>query len=93
MTTITVKGGAIHPPKPIKVIIDNLDNSNDFNYVNPTWFKQDFNLPPGKYMIVVSGMNQTNDTTEISIAGNFIANKKRKTKDTWYACVFIGEVK
>lgn len=90
---IKVDVGAEYPPKPIRVFIDNRDNNiDDYEFVSPKSFDQAFEVPNGRYVITVSGMNQIDDKTTIEISGDFDPNDGNETSDENYACVFYGTV-
>lgn len=92
---IKVDVGAVYPPKPIRVFIDNRDNNvDDYEFKSPKSFDHTFrDIPKGRYIITVSGMNQTDDETRITVSGDFKPNGSRTTGDENYSCVFIGEIK
>lgn len=98
MATIsaTVFGGKA--PIPIKVIIDNLDNANDHTFSSPGTFTQSFNLPKGRYKIVVTGANANtkNAYTEIDLTGDFevgpLQDGHREPNDPFYFEIFYVEV-
>lgn len=71
MTTIEVAVTGGVAPIPIKVFIDNLENSDDIRFTRNRSFSESFNLPSGKYMITVSGMNPLDGQTKIDVLGNF----------------------
>lgn len=92
VVTVKVDVGSVYPPKPIRVMIDNLDNDNDFTYTSTKSFEQDFNLPEGRYVITIFGMNQLNDETTASVTGAFRPNNMQKSDDPNYVFVFIGDI-
>ncbi|MES2485362.1 MAG: hypothetical protein V4581_05345 [Bacteroidota bacterium] len=84
--------GSVYPPKPIRVIIDNIDNDNDFTYTSTKSFVQDFNLPNGRYVITIFGMNQVDDTTTASVSGAIDPHNSQSSDRSNYVFVFIGDV-
>ncbi len=67
--SVTVSGGI--PPIDIRVSIDNLDNTDDLSYVRPGSFSQPHELPKGKYILIVTGMNPESGSTTIDLSGDF----------------------
>jgi len=93
--SVTVKGGTA--PLPIKVFIDNLnDNQYDQKITKDRSFSENFDLPSGKYMIVVSGMNPQGGTTDISVTGAFTVGPRPDSSTTayktLYSVLFYGEI-
>ncbi|MDI1256413.1 MAG: hypothetical protein PSV16_09940 [Flavobacterium sp.] len=88
--TTTVFGGIA--PLPIKVSIDNLDNDHDVKFARTASFNENFNLPPGRYMIVISGMNPKDGRTEMSVTGDFsegpLPTPDRTTDKPFYSKLF-----
>lgn len=68
---VTVRNGI--PPVPIKVFIDNMENSNDIFFKSKMGFEQDFKVTSGKYIINIFGVSPKDGSTEISITGSFKA--------------------
>lgn len=93
---VGVYGGT--SPNPIKVFIDNLDNTDDHNYSSSTSFNQNFDLPPGKYMMTVTGVNPNNSGahTVIDVSGNFslgpLHNDHRDIDSQLYSEIFYFEI-
>lgn len=92
---VTVNGGTA--PLPIKLTIDNLDNQHDIRISKDGSFTQDFDLPTGRYMIVVSGMNaQEGGTTDVSVTGTFASGPMPSSTSTatnqFYSVLFYGEI-
>ena len=94
--TVNVYGGKA--PTPIKVIIDNIKNENDFNYKSKQSFNQNFDLPKGKYMMTVSGINPSSENahTDIKVSGEFtlgpLHNDYRDVSSQFYAEIFYFEI-
>jgi len=92
--SVTVSGGTT--PLPIKLTIDNLDNQHDVKISKDGSFTQDFDLPGGRYMIVVSGMNPLGGSTEISVSGTFTSgpmpDSTSTTNNQFYSVLFYGEI-
>jgi hypothetical protein len=93
---VGVYGGTT--PNPIKVFIDNLNNTDDHNFSSSTSFSQNFDLPPGKYMMTVTGVNPNNENshTVIDVTGNFsvgpLHNDHRKVSVQLYSEIFYFEI-
>lgn len=85
-------------PSPIKVFIDNLDNTDDHHYSNPTSFSQNFDLAPGKYMMTITGVNPNspNAHTVMDVTGNFavgpLHSSHRDINTQLYAEIFYFEI-
>lgn len=81
---------------PIRVFIDNLDNTNDFNFKSPGSFVQNFDLPAGKYAIFVSGMNGQDKSTDIDLTGTMqtgpLPNGSRTTSGSLFSEMFYVEI-
>lgn len=90
---IELKVGKIYAPKKISVFISNLENDRDDKYFeSQKSFYQEFEVTSGRYVIKVLGMNQIEDTTTVSVGGDFeVASKKSSTKEN-YVIMFIGNV-
>lgn len=90
--TVNVKGGMA--PLPIKVIIDNLDNNHDIKFSRSSSFSENFNVPPGRYMIIISGMNPKDGSTDMIVDGNFtegpLPTAKLTTEKKFYSKLFYG---
>jgi hypothetical protein len=91
---VTVRGGIA--PLPIKVAIDNLDNNHDIKFSRGGSFNESFNVPPGRYMIIISGMNPAGGTTEMNVSGDFnlgpLPTENKTTEKTYYSQLFYGEI-
>lgn len=91
---VSIYGGKA--PIPVKVHIDNLDNSNDLYFSRNSSFNETYTLPEGRYSILIAGMNAEDGHTHISLAGDFKegplpeAAFSRKTPS--YAVFFYIEV-
>lgn len=92
--TVNVFGGLA--PLPIKVIIDNLDNDHDIKFSRNNSFSENYILPPGRYMIIISGMNPSEGRTEMSINGNFsegpLPTANKSSEKTYFAQLFYGVI-
>ncbi|PXY41104.1 hypothetical protein DMB65_09120 [Flavobacterium cheongpyeongense] len=92
--SVTVFGGL--PPLPIKVIIDNLDNNHDIKFSRNNSFSEDYILPPGRYMIIISGMNPSGGKTEMHVHGDFsegpLPTDEKTTEKTYYSQLFYGVI-
>jgi len=66
---VQVNGGVL--PIPIKVFIDNIDNSDDFRFTRTTSFNEHVALAKGRYMLTISGMNPDEGHTIMKITGDF----------------------
>ncbi|MBF4518670.1 hypothetical protein IRZ71_20130 [Flavobacterium sp. ANB] len=94
--TLNVYGGKA--PNPIKVVIDNINNTNDFYYHSKSSFNQNFDLPDGKYMMTVSGINPSsaNAHTDIKVTGEFsvgpLHNDHRDVSSQFYSEIFYFEI-
>lgn len=94
--TVNVYGGKA--PNPIKVIIDNLNNANDFHSSHKSSFSQNFDLPKGNYMMTVSGINPASETahTKIIVSGDFslapLHNDNRNVSSQFYSEIFYFEI-
>jgi hypothetical protein len=90
---ITATVGLVYAPKKINVFINNLDNDKyDKYYESQKSFKQDFEAASGTYVINVIGMNQANDTTVVTVEGDFKLRDTKQSSDGNYVMVFIGNV-
>lgn len=92
--TVNVRGGMA--PLPIKVVIDNLDNSHDIKFSRSNSFSENFNLPSGRYMIIISGMNPEGGSTEMIVNGDFsegpLPTSNKTTEKTFYSQLFYGVI-
>ncbi len=76
MIRITIQTTA-YPPIPLKAFVDNLDDNNfDIHFTPIIDYEHKFNLPAGKYILSVSGMNGLADndqigTTKVFLNGTF----------------------
>lgn len=81
---------------PIRVFIDNLDNTNDFNFKSPGSFVQNFDLPAGRYAIFVSGMNGQGKSTDIEVTGTMqvgpLPNGLRTAASSLFSEMFYVEI-
>jgi len=71
MTTIEVEVTGGVSPIPIKVVIDNINNAEDLSFKRAYSFIESYALPPGEYLITVSGMNPSGGKTKMKISGDF----------------------
>lgn len=67
---------SIRPLVQIKVFIDHLDSADDILFRTDEGFSKKFDLPKGKYILTVSGMNGRdyngiNGITTVKLSGNF----------------------
>lgn len=92
--TVNVRGGMA--PLPIKVIIDNLDNNHDIKFSRNNSFSENFNIPPGRYMIIISGMNPLGGSTEMIVSGDFtegpLPTGNKTSEKTFYSQLFYGVI-
>jgi hypothetical protein len=101
MVKITIETTAV-PPIPLKAFIDNLENNAFDIHFNPSiGFEHKFNLPEGKYIFSVSGMNgldQKNKkgTTTVLLNGTFkkgpIPNSPQKSSGSFFIIGYEFEI-
>lgn len=91
LISIKVDVGNVYPPKPIRVVIDNLENDDEITFKRSKSFEQEVNLPQGKYLITIFGVNQIDDTTSALVTGAFDPNDEQSSSDSNYVFIFIGE--
>jgi hypothetical protein len=89
---IKVEVGQEFPALKIRVTVDNLDDGSSVKYTDSRSFTHSFNLKEGNYMITVSGMNQSGDSSEIWISGDFIENRHAVADKPFFSKVFSGKV-
>ena len=95
MKTIRIKAtvGNTYAPKNILVFISNLDDHHyDKYFESQKSFDQEFEASTGDYTIKVIGMNHPNDTTTVSVSGDFQLEDTKSSDDENYVLVFMGEV-
>lgn len=92
MTNITVNVFGGVAPLPIRVMIDNLDNNDDIKFTRNKSFSENYNLPPGRYTIIISGMNPSGGRTEMQVSGSFLEGPlptaQKTTNETYYSQFF-----
>ncbi|MFN3968206.1 hypothetical protein [Flavobacterium sp.] len=84
---------SVYAPKKINVIINNLDNDlHDKYFESQKSFTQEFEAGVGRYVITIVGMNQINDTTTVTVSGDFKLSDTKHSNEENYVMVFIGEI-
>lgn len=101
MVNIIIRTTAV-PPIPLKAFIDNLENNAFDIHFNPIiGYEHIFNLPEGKYIFSVSGMNGIADddelgTTTVILNGSFkngpIPNSPEKSSDAFFIIGYEFEI-
>lgn len=90
---VTATVGLVYAPKKISVFVNHLeDDRYDAFFESQKTFSQEFDAAPGTYIINVLGMNQTDDTTTVSVGGDFILHDTKQSSEPHYVMVFIGTV-
>ncbi|TDO77802.1 hypothetical protein EV143_10334 [Flavobacterium chryseum] len=90
---IVARVGKVYAPKKISVFINNLDNDlYDKHYESQKSFDQEFEASSGRYIINVIGMNQEDDTTTVTVSGDFVIATTKSSNKGNYVMVFIGNV-
>ena len=96
MINIDVKVYGGIAPIPIEVFIDKDTNTHEDDIIirSPISFKQNVELAPGEYAIIVSGKNPIEGRTEINITGkdsdgNVIKMSKIKSVANYFASFIL----
>ncbi len=67
---VTVRNGI--PPLPITIDITCLDDhTNNLSFSKDMGFNETYNLAPGRYTLIVNGMNPDGGDVAINVAGDF----------------------
>lgn len=95
MITIEVEvTGAVAPVEVNVTIASNEGYNHTFS--NPTSFKKDFELESGDYTVIISGENNDDGTTEITITGKdncgSSINKSYSSSEIRYNKIFRFEI-
>lgn len=95
-TTISVEVTGGVSPIPIKVVIDNINNTEDTSFKRELSFTESFDLAPGEYFITITGMNPQGGETDMEVNGDFetgpIPSHRQSSDEPFYSKFFYIKI-